>query len=151
MPKIDLDAIPSISKTGYPEPHAKAVAGRFYQRLSDPTGLTQFGVNIVTLQPGAWSSQRHWHEADDEFVIMLDGEAALIDDSGRTLLKAGECASFAKNDGNGHHLVNEGDAPIRFLVVGPKGSLGACHYPDVDLYLDGKIDRFRHKDGSFWE
>lgn len=151
MPKVDLAAIPCDPKVGYPSKLAKPFAGRSYQRLTTAVGLTDFGVNIVTLEPGAWSSQRHWHAAADEFVIVLEGEAVLVEDAGRTPLKAGECACFPKNSGNGHHLVNESGAPMRFLVIGSAGDKGPCHYPDVDLYLDGAIDRYRHKDGSFWE
>src|SRR3546814_2094760 len=87
MPKIDLGAIAAVSRTGYPAPYASAVAGRYSQRLTRAAGLTDFGVNIITLEPGAWSSQRHWHETEDEFVIMLEGEAILVDDSGRTPMK----------------------------------------------------------------
>lgn len=151
MPKIDLSSIDPVARTSYPAPYAKAVTGRIYQRLTGPAGLTDFGVNLVTLEPGAWSSQRHWHEIEDEFVIMLEGEAVLIDDSGRTPMKAGDCASFPKGDGNGHHLVNEGDAPARFMVVGANGFPGAAHYPDIDLFIDGNEGRYRRKDGSFWE
>lgn len=151
MPKIDLTAIPSVSRTGYPAPYAAPVAGRFYQRLTQPAGLADFGVNIVTLQPSAWSSQRHWHEEEDEFLIMLDGEATLIDDGGRTPMKSGDCAVFPKGDGNGHHLVNEGTVPARFLVVGGKGFSGACHYPDADLYFGGNGGKYQRKDGRPWE
>src|SRR3546814_20161927 len=90
MPKIDLGAIAAVSRTGYPAPYASAVAGRYSQRLTRAAGLTDFGVNIITLEPGAWSSQRHWHETEDEFVIMLEGEAILVDDSGRTPMKRSE-------------------------------------------------------------
>lgn len=151
MPKIDLGAIAAVSRTGYPAPYASAVAGRYSQRLTRAAGLTDFGVNIITLEPGAWSSQRHWHETEDEFVIMLEGEAILVDDSGRTPMKPGDCASFPKNDGNGHHLVNESAAAVRFLVVGANGFPGAAHYPDIDLFIDGPDGRYQHKDGSFWE
>lgn len=150
MPKIDIDAIPPVSKTGYPAPYADAVAGRFYQRLTQPAGLHDFGVNLVILEPGAWSSQRHWHAEEDEFVIILEGAAVLIHDDGRTPMRAGDCASFPKNDGNGHHLVNESDVPMRFLVVGGNGHHGACHYPDIDLHVVG-TERYRHKDGTPWE
>src|SRR3546814_18515333 len=89
-PKIDLVAIAAVSRSGYPAHYASAVAGRYSQRLTRAAGLTDFGVNIITLEPGAWSSQRHWHETEDEFVIMLEGDAILVDDSGRTPMKPGE-------------------------------------------------------------
>ena len=151
MPKLDLDAIPQVSRTGYPAPFAVAVAGRTAQRLTVPAGLEDFAVNIITLQPGAWSSQRHWHEEEDEFVILIEGEAMLVDDNGRTQLRTGECASFPKGDGNGHHLINDSDAPARFMVIGVKGNPGACHYPDIDLHLDNQTHEFCHKDGRRWE
>lgn len=145
MPKLDLDAIPQINTTGYPAPFAAAVAGRFYRRLAPPTGLTDFGASHVVLQPGAWSSQRHWHEAEDELVIMLAGEAILVDDAGRTPMRPGDIAVFRKNDGNGHHLINESSAPCTFVAIG-RPPAGPCHYSDHDLdYLDGK---YVHRDGT---
>lgn len=126
MPKLDLDAIPQINTTGYPAPFAAAVAGRFYRRLAPPTGLTDFGASHVVLQPGAWSSQRHWHEAEDELVIMLAGEAILVDDAGRTPMRPGDIAVFRKNDGNGHHLINESSAPCTFVAIG-RPPAGPCH------------------------
>src|SRR5690348_13104525 len=89
MPKIDLDAIQQTNRTGYPPPFDKDVQGRWYRRLAPPTGLTDFGVSHVTLRPGAWSSQRHWHNGEDEFLVMLSGEAVLVEDDGRTVLRAG--------------------------------------------------------------
>jgi len=149
MPKVELGQVPPVSSTGYPPELAKAVAGRLVQRLTKPLELTDFGVNIVTLLPGAWSSQRHWHEAEDEFLIMLEGEAALVEDEGETLLKAGDCAVFLKNIPNGHHLINRSGAPAKFLVVGAKGVKGNCHYPDVDLAV-GPSMNYTHKDGTPW-
>src|SRR3546814_3795361 len=137
MPKIDLGAIAAVSRTGYPAPYASAVAGRYSQRLTRAAGLTDFGVNIITLEPGAWSSQRHWHETEDEFVIMLEGEAILVDDSGRPPLKPGDFSSFPKNDGNGDNLVNGSAADERYLVVGATGFPGQAQYPDIDLFVDG--------------
>lgn len=147
MPKFDLEQVPPVSSTGYPPEFAKAVAGRLAQRLTKPLGLEDFGVNIVTLLPGAWSSQRHWHEAEDEFLIMLEGQAVLIEDEGETPMKEGECAIFLKNSGNGHHLVNRTDAPAKFLVVGAKGVNGNCHYPDIDLMVDATM-AYKHRDGT---
>lgn len=147
MPKFDLERVPPVSSTGYPQPFAQAVSGRLSQRLAEPLGLEDFGVQIVTLLPGAWSSQRHWHEAEDEFLIMLEGDAVLIEDESETLLKSGECAIFRKNVPNGHHLVNRGDALAKFLVVGARGSNGRCYYPDVDLAFDLEKKVYTHKDG----
>ena len=145
MPKLDLEAIPQTNKTGYPAPFAEAVAGRFVRRLAPPTGLTDFGASHVVLQPGAWSSQRHWHEAEDEMVIMLAGHAVLIDDAGRTPMRPGDVAVFRKNDGNGHHIVNESSAPCTFVAI-VRPPVGPCHYPDHDLaYIDGT---FVHRDGT---
>ncbi|AUW59792.1 transcriptional regulator [Sphingobium sp. SCG-1] len=147
MPKLDLDAIPQTNHTGYPTEYAQEVAGRFYRRIAPETGLTDFGVSHVTLMPGAWSSQRHWHEDEDEFVVILSGEAILIDEDGRTPMAAGDMAAFPKNDGNGHHLVNESDTDCMFVVVG-RPAAGACHYPDVDMHIFGDGAGFRRKDGS---
>ncbi|PHP17999.1 transcriptional regulator [Sphingobium sp. IP1] len=145
MPKIDLAAIPQTNATGYPGDHALAVAGRYYRRLAPVTGLGDFGVSHVVLKPGAASSQRHWHEGEDEFVVMLSGEAVLVEDGGRTPMVAGDMAAFPKGVANGHHLCNESDADCAFLAFG-RPSVSDCHYPDIDLHLSGGV--YRHKDGS---
>ena len=146
MPKLDLDTIPQTNATGYPPDHAAAVSGRWYRRLGPASGLADFGVSHVTLKPGAWSSQRHWHEGEDEFVVMLSGEAVLVDDSGETVMRAGDCAAFPKGDGNGHVLQNRSDADCVFVAIG-RPSDTDCHYPDIDMHLfAGK--GFRRKDGS---
>lgn len=145
MPKLDLASIPPTSKTGYPAPYATAVAGRSYRRLAPAAGLTDFGASHVELQPGAWSSQRHWHEDEDELVIMLAGEAVLVDDSGRTPMRAGDVAVFRKGDGNGHCLVNESGAPCTFVAIG-KPPVGVCHYPDIDLRYTAT--GYQHTDGT---
>jgi uncharacterized cupin superfamily protein len=148
MPKFDLAQVPPVSSTGYPGEFARAVAGRLSQRLTGPLGLSDFGVQIITLQPGAWSSQRHWHEAEDEFLMMLEGEAMLVEDEGEMPIRAGECAMFLKAVPNGHHLINRGQTPVKFLVVGAKGSNGDCHYPDIDLVADFASGRYTRKDGT---
>src|SRR4051812_17765034 len=102
MPKIDLDAIAQVNRTGYPAPHNEQVAGRWYRRLAPASGLTEFGASHVVLKPGAWSSQRHWHNGEDEFLVMLKGEAVLVEDDGRTILRPGDCAAWAKGKTNGH-------------------------------------------------
>jgi uncharacterized cupin superfamily protein len=147
MPKLNLDAIPQTNATGYPSPYAEAMAGRWYRRLAPAAGLTDFGVSHVTLAPGGISSQRHWHEGEDEFVAVLEGEAVLVEEAGETQLRAGDCAAFPKGVPNGHHLVNRSEAPCVFIAVGKPVTTG-CHYPDVDMHLDGKTSRFARKDGT---
>ncbi|MFV0622694.1 cupin domain-containing protein [Sphingomonas sp. ac-8] len=134
MPKLDLDTIPQTNATGYPEPFGEAVAERWYRRLAPAAGLEDFGVSHVVLRPGAWSSQRHWHEGEDEFVAILSGEAVLVDDSGETVMRAGDCAAFPKNDGNGHVLQNRSAADCVFVAVG-RPATTPCHYPDIDMLL----------------
>ncbi|HEY0013420.1 MAG TPA: cupin domain-containing protein [Allosphingosinicella sp.] len=147
MPKLDLDAIESTNRTGYPPPFAEAMAKRHYRRLSPAAGLEDFGVSHVTLEPGGISSQRHWHEGEDELVVMLSGEAVLIEEEGETAMRAGDVAAFPKGAPNGHHLVNRSDAPCVFVAVGRVVTTD-CHYPDVDMHLDAASGRFTHKDGS---
>ena len=117
MPKLDLDAIPQTNATGYPPEYAGKVAGRWYRRLAPAAGLDDFGASYVELKPGAWSSQRHWHEEEDEIVVMLSGEAVLVDDNGRTPMKPGDVAAFPKGDGNGHVLINESEESCFFIAV----------------------------------
>ena len=146
MPKIALDSIPATNATGYPPHYADKVQGRWYRRLAPVAGLSDFGASHVTLKPGAWSSQRHWHEGEDEMVVMLAGEAVLVDDDGRTPLRAGDIAAFPKGDGNGHVLINESGADCVFVAVG-RPSATDCHYPDIDMHLVAGVGQ-RHKDGS---
>lgn len=145
MPKADLSAIPESNSTGYPPPFDREVAGRWHRRLAPALRLTDFGASHVRLEPGAWSSQRHWHEGEDELMVMIEGEAVLVEDDGRTVLRPGDVAAWPKDLPNGHHLINESDAPCRFLVVG-RHSGQDCHYPDIDLLADGPSDQYLHKD-----
>jgi len=146
MPKIDIDSIEQVNRTGYPPPFNEQVLGRWYRRLAPATGLTDFGVSLVTLKPGAWSSQRHWHDGEDEFLVMLSGEAVLVEDEGRTHLRAGDCAAWPKGGANGHHLRNESEDDCTFICVGGGTNAGGG-YSDVDMVFtaDG---RFTHKDGT---
>jgi len=123
------------------------MAKRHYRRLAPAGGLGDFGVSHVTLEPGGVSSQRHWHEGEDEFVVMLEGEAVLEEEGSETVMRAGDCAAFPKAAANGHRLVNRGDSPCLFIAVG-KPAASDCHYPDIDLHLDGATGRFTHKDGT---
>lgn len=145
MPRIELELIAQTDSTTYPAEHAAMVAGRWVRRLGPASGLADFGVSHVVLKPGAGSSHRHWHEDEDEFVILLSGEAVLVEDEGRTLLIAGDMAAFPKGEPNGHHLVNEGQEECVFLAFG-RPPAGDCHYLDIDmLYSAGK---YRRRDGS---
>src|ERR1043165_7614431 len=106
IPKIDVTAAPQRKGSGYPAPFDAPCAERMRQRLGDAGGLTQYGVNLLHLPPGAWASQRHWHSAEDEFVYVLAGEVTLVTDKGEEVLRAGDCAAFPKGEPNGHHLIN---------------------------------------------
>ena len=146
MPRIDLDSIEATNATGYPSPYREAMAKRFYRRLAPAAGLTDFGVSHVVMEPGGISSQRHWHEGEDEFLVMIDGEAVLIEDAGETLMRAGDCAAWLKGVPDGHQLVNRSDRPCTFVVIG-KPSSSACHYPDIDLHLPAGGPPYTRKDG----
>ena len=145
MPKVDLSIIEQTDSTGYPAPYDRDVAGRLYRRVGAAMGLGRLGISQCTLQPGAWSSQRHWHEGEDELLVMIAGEAVLVEDDGRTVLRAGDVAAWPKDVASGHHLINESEAPCRFLVVG-RPATSDCHYPDIDLHLDGQTDHYLHHD-----
>lgn len=146
MPKLDLDAIPQTNATGYPAVHAAEVQGRWYRRLAPAGGLTDFGASHVVLQPGAWSAHRHWHEDEDELVVMLSGEVVLVDDDGEHIMRPGDIAAFPKNDGNGHVLQNRSDQACTFVAIG-RPSASGCHYPDIDMHLTNGRG-FHRKDGS---
>lgn len=147
MPKINLDAIPQTNRTGYPPEHAAVVRERWYRRLAPAVGLTDFGVSHVTLKPGAWSSQRHWHEGEDEFLVMIGGHAVLVENEGRTAVGPGDCLAWPKGEPNGHHLINEGETDCTYIVIG-RPSATDCHYPDIDMHLDSASGRQVRKDGS---
>jgi uncharacterized cupin superfamily protein len=145
MPKIDLESIEQVNRTGYPPPFDREVQGRWYRRIAPATGLTAFGVSHVVLKPGAWSSQRHWHVGEDEFLVMVTGEAVLVDDEGEHILRPGDCAAFPMNDGNGHHLQNRGEEDCVFVVVGAGENQGG-DYSDIDMRFTPD-DGYVHKDG----
>ena len=146
MPKVDLESIEQVNRTGYPPPFNEDVAGRWYRRLAPVTGLTDFAASHVVLKAGAWSSQRHWHDGEDEFLVMLTGEAVLVEDEGRTILRAGDIAAWPKGTGNGHHLINETDSECTFVVVGGGKNTGGG-YSDIDMLFTAD-NRYVHKDGT---
>ena len=133
---------------GYPPPFAALSAGRVRRRLGNAGGLRDFGVNLMRLPPGAWSSQRHWHSHEDEFVHVLEGELTLIEDGGETVLRAGDCAAFPKNSGDGHHMINRSDAVAVYLEVGSRHPADVTTCSDVDLMSTNADGRFLHKDGT---
>ena len=150
MPKIDIDAIKLDTATNYPAPFNKAVEGRARRRLARTAGLTQFGVNLCTLKPGAASSQRHWHENEDEFVYILSGEVVLCEDGGETVLKPGEAAAWKAGVPNGHCLINRTDRDVVFLEVGSRAVTERATYSDIDMMVvrDDAGFRYSHKNGE---
>jgi uncharacterized cupin superfamily protein len=150
MPKIDIAKLPVDTRTGYPPPFDRVVVGRERKRLGNAVGLDQFGVNLTTLQPGAASALRHWHEREDELVYMLEGELVLVENDGETVLKPGDAAGFKANVQNGHHLVNRSSRPALFLEIGTRSKHERAEYPDVDLRVVRDDDgmRYTHKNGE---
>jgi uncharacterized cupin superfamily protein len=135
MPKINPAALPANTGSSYLPPYRAAVAGRSWRAVGAAGGLTQFGANLVTLPPGVWSSQRHWHSAEDELVVMLSGELVLVEDTGETLLHPGDIATFKAGTPNGHHLQNRSGAIASFLAIGTdRPDDDHCHYPDIDMF-----------------
>jgi uncharacterized cupin superfamily protein len=152
MPKLDIDAAPLRTGSIYPEPYAGQMAGRTSRRLGELGGLTQFGANLVMLEPGAPASLRHWHLKEDEFAIVVSGEVTLIEDDGETLMRQGDCAAWKAGKANAHRFVNRSDAAASFLVVGTKHPDEVATYGDVDLKVEmnGGKPRFTYHDGSDW-
>jgi uncharacterized cupin superfamily protein len=150
MPKIDIANVPVDTRTGYPKPFDRVVIGRERRRLGNAVGLDQFGVNLTTLKPGAASALRHWHEKEDEFVYILEGEVMLIEDGGECVLKPGDAAGFKANNRNGHQLVNRGSRDAVYLEIGTRSEHERVDYPGVDLMVvrDDKGMRYTHKNGE---
>ena len=148
MPRIDIAAVPKRKGAGYPPPFDAPCAERVRQRLGDAGGLTDVGINLMRLPPGGWSSQRHWHSHEDEFVYVLEGELALVEDGGETVLRAGDCAAFAKNSGNGHHLINRSGATAAYLEIGTRATADVTLCSDIDMMSTNADGRFVHKDGT---
>ena len=147
--KIDFDAVPVVTGSRYPAPFDAPCTARSRQRLGDAAGLTDFGVNLLRLPPGFWSSQRHWHTAEDEFLYVLEGEVVLVTGAGEQILKAGDCAGFKAGVADGHQLQNRSRQEAVLLEVGSrKAGDDEVDYPDIDLrFLKGR-GGFSHKDGT---
>ena len=152
MPKLDLTNVPVKTGSIYPEPYAEMMAGRSSLRLGEAGGLTQFGVNLVSLKPGALSSLRHWHLHEDEFVMVTQGECVMVQDGGETLMQVGDCPAFPAGMADGHHFINRSPQVAKFLVIGTKAKAEVATYSDVDLQVhiaDGQA-RFTYRDGTNW-
>ncbi len=147
MPKLDLDTIPQRNDTGYPAPYDSDVAGRWYRRLAPVAGLTKLGASHVVLKPGAYSSQRHWHREEDELVIMLEGEAVLIEDAGETVVRPGDVLAWAAGVENGHRLHNRGSEDcVMVAICGGDSAKDSGEYPDIDMVFDP--DGYARKEGA---
>ena len=152
MGKLDLSKAPVRTGTIYPPPYDAEVAGRSSLRLGDAGGLTQFGVNIVILAPGAKSSLRHWHLNEDEFVMVTQGECTMVTDGGPQVMRVGDCAAFPAGVADGHNFINHTGTEARFLVVGTRAKTEMATYSDVDfiVHQDGGVNRFTYRDGTDW-
>ena len=148
MAKIDIDKAPTRFGSAYPPPFDAPCRDRRRWKLGDAAGLTQFGVNLMRLAPGVWSSQRHWHTAEDEFVWVVSGEVVLVTDDGEEVLRAGDCAGFKAGVANGHQIQNRSNAEAVLLEIGTRDlETDQTDYPDLDMIV-GPDEVYRHRDGS---
>jgi uncharacterized cupin superfamily protein len=148
MPKLDLAALPTESGCNYPTPFDQPCLGSHWKRLGAAVGLTAFGVNLSTVPPGAWTSQRHWHSHEDEFIMVVEGELTLVTDAGEETLRAGDCAAFKAGATDGHHLINRTNKNATLLEVGNADPQhDRCVYSDIDMVAEPGEKRYRHRDG----
>jgi uncharacterized cupin superfamily protein len=131
--KIDLTTAPTRFGTAYPAPFDAPCVDRRRWRLAAAAGLTQFGVNLLRLPAGSWSSQRHWHSQEDELVFVLEGEVVLVTNAGEETLRAGDAAGFKAGEADGHHLQNRSDREAVLLEIGTNHEDDSAEYPDIDL------------------
>ncbi|ATQ41523.1 cupin domain-containing protein [Caulobacter mirabilis] len=152
MPKIDIDQMPLYEGTGYPPPMDERCKLRSARLLSRGMGLDKVGVNLMTVPPGQWSSQRHWHDDEDEFVWVVSGEVVLVEDGGETILRAGDCAAWKAGVADGHHLQNRSDRDAVLLQVGnpTDPATETVDYPDLDLIIRPGGEGYRRRDGSLY-
>ena len=146
MKKIDLSKVAVDDPSSYPPPFDEPCKGQTCQRLGRSQGLTLFGVNLTVIPPGGWSSQRHWHSHEDEFVWVVAGELILVTDTGEEVLRAGDCAAFKAGERDGHHLINRSDRPACVLEVGNSDPRDRCTYSDIDMVAGA--GGYRHRDGA---
>jgi uncharacterized cupin superfamily protein len=150
MPKIEITKVPAQQIASYPREFAQVISGREKQKLGDEVGLTQFGVNITRIKAGSASALRHWHEHEDEFIYMIDGELVLRENDGETVLKAGDAAGFKAGSGVAHCLINRTARDAVYLEVGTRAKSERVHYPDVDFMMerDDNGRRYFRKSGT---
>jgi len=150
MPKVDIAKVPVKSGTFYPAQFQAECKDRHKQAIGDAIGLTQFGVNITRIAPGQTSALRHWHEQEDEFIYMLEGELVLAENDGEVVLKAGDAAGFKAGSGVAHRLINRSNCDAVYFEVGTRAKTERVHYPDVDLELvrDEKGRRYQRRNGE---
>ena len=149
MPRIDIEAEADHGGCSYPHPFKEICLGASWKKLGDAAGLSDFGVNLVRLPPGKWSSQRHWHTSEDEFVMMLEGEVVAVENDGDHLLKAGDCIGWKAGQANGHCLQNRSSSDAVYLEVGSRRpQTDACDYPDIDMTAHPGEPFYRHRDGT---
>jgi uncharacterized cupin superfamily protein len=148
MKKMDLASIPVETGSNYPYPFNLPCSKQSCQRLARHGGLSLFGVNLTVIEPGGWSSQRHWHSHEDEFIWVVEGELTLVTDSGEELLRAGDCAAFRRGAEDGHHLINKSARPARVLEIGNSDTQDRCVYSDIDMVAGPGSQGYRHRDGT---
>ncbi len=149
MKKVDLETVAVESGCNYPPPFDRLCLGSSWRRLGRAAGLTAFGVNLSRLPPGVWSSQRHWHSHEDEFVMVLEGELTLVTDAGEETLRAGECAAFKAGEADGHHLINRSEEDAVVLEVGNSDpGRDRCVYSDIDMIAEPGVEAYSHRDGE---
>lgn len=147
--KLDLDAIPVERGSDYPPPFDAPCRDHERKLLGDAAGLSQFGVNLLRLPPGTWSSQRHWQIASDEFIYVIRGEVVLITEAGEETLRAGDAAGFKAGIPDGHHLQNRSPSEALIMEVGTRLPGDGCTYSDIDMMIsDDSPVGYTRKDGS---
>jgi uncharacterized cupin superfamily protein len=147
--RIDVAALTAVVGTLYPTPFDLPCRARERRRLGDAAGLTQFGVNLLRLPPGAWSSQRHWHLLADELIYVVEGEVVMVSTAGEEVLRAGDAAGFKAGDADGHHLQNRSLRDALVIEIGTRSNEDGAHYPDIDLIAPagGRPALYTHRDG----
>jgi uncharacterized cupin superfamily protein len=150
MKKIDLATVAAETGSSYPQPFDQPCAGQSSQRLARSRGLTLLGVNLTVIPPGGWSSQRHWHSHEEEFVWIVEGELTLVTDAGEEILRPGDCAAFKAGEADGHHLVNKTARDAKVLEIGTADPRDRCVYPDIDMVVEPGVKGYSHRDGSLY-